>query len=65
MTTKYDLDCIVNGNDNQTNFTTQLLKLIFKADPMNTAKLAQGFPNTVHAVKHYKNTGEILDVPPD
>lgn len=65
MTIKYDLDRIVNGNDNQTNFTTQLLKLIFKADLMNKAKLARGFPNAVRTVEHYKDTGEILDLEQD
>jgi len=65
MSIKIDLDCIVNGSDNQTNFTTLLLRLIFKANPSNKAKLARGFPNAVHAVDHWHTTGEILDLNQD
>lgn len=65
MSIKIDLNIIVNGSNNQTNFTTQLLKLIFKADMINMAKIARGFPNAVQAVQHYKDTSEILDLPTD
>ena len=65
MSIKFDLDCIVNGSDNQTNFTTQLLKLIFKADQMNRAKLARAFPNAVLTVIQYQDTGEIMDLEQD
>ena len=65
MSTKIDLHFIVNGPDKQTNFTTQLIKLIFKADVTNKAKLAQGFPNAVRTVDYYMNTGEILDLDQD
>ena len=65
MSIRIDLDRIVNGSDKQTNFTTRLLKLIFTADLVNKAKLARGFPNAVHAVEHYKDTGEILDLEQD
>ena len=65
MSIKVDLHFIVNGPNNQNNFTTQLLKLIFKADLNNQVKLARGFPNAVHAVKHWQDTGEILDLAQD
>lgn len=65
MSIKLDLDRIVNGSNNQTNFTSQLLRLIFKADLTNRAKLARGFPNAVHAVEHYIDTGEILNLDQD
>lgn len=65
MSIKIDLDIIVNGSDNQTNFTTQLLRLIFKADRANMDKLKLGFPNAVEAISHYRETGDILDLPQD
>ncbi len=60
-----DLNEIVNGSDHQTNFTTQLLKLIFKADFVNIEKLRKGFPNAVKSVETFKKTGQILDLPSD
>ena len=65
MSIKIDLNCIVNGRDNQTNFTTQLLKLIMKADGLNRVKLAQTFPNAVAAVVLFQETGELRDFPTD
>lgn len=65
MSIRYDLECIVNGPDNQTNFTTQLLKLIFKADICNRRLLARGFPNAVKSVECFLITGEILDLEQD
>ena len=59
MSITYDLDDLVNGSGKQTNFTTQLLKLIFKADGGNVEKLRLGYPDVVKAVEHYKKTGEI------
>ena len=65
MSIKIDLDCIVNGPDNQTNFTSQLLKLIFKADCHHFELLRMGFPNAIKAVEHFQKTGEILDLEND
>jgi len=65
MSIKIDLDRIVNGSDSQTNFTTQLLRLIFKADSHNKALLRRVYPNAVEAVLHYQDFGEILDLPED
>ena len=65
MTIKYDLDRIINGNDNQTNFTTQLLKLIFKADAHNKELLRQGFPNAVLTIEEYRDRGIFLDLEQD
>ena len=62
MTIKIDMEIMLNGDDHQTNFTTQLLKLIFKADTPNRGKLALGFPSAVRAVEHYKRTGLIIEV---
>jgi len=61
MGIKIDMEIMLNGADNQTNFTTQLLRLIFKADRSNTEKLRLGFPLEVMAVEHYQRTGEIID----
>lgn len=67
MSLKIDMEILFNGKGRgeQTNFTTQLLKLIAKADWLNQVKLAQGFPNAVKVVKHYQATGEILNLPED
>ena len=61
MTIKIDMEIMLNGDDHQTNFTTKLLKLIFKADEFNKERLRLGFPEAVRAVEHYQKTGEILD----
>ena len=61
MSIKLDLDFLVNGADTQTNFTTQLLRLIFKADQFNKEKLRRGFPREVEAVEHYQATGDVIE----
>ena len=61
MSIVFDLHDLVNGSGKQTNFTTQLLKLIFKADYSNKERLRKGFPTAVKTVEHYQKTGEILD----
>ena len=61
MSIEVDLHFIVEGPDNQTNFRTQLLHLIFKADKGNLEKLRLGFPREVMAVEHYRLTGEIIE----
>lgn len=60
MTAQIDLYKILKGNDDQTNFTTMLLKLVFKADDFNRARLRLVFPEEVKLVEHYIATGEIL-----
>ena len=62
MSIKIDMEIMLKGGDYQTNFTTRLLKLIFKADESNKEKLRLGFPNAIKAVEHYQRTGEILDI---
>lgn len=62
MSLRFDLHEIVEGNDKQTNFSTMLLKLIFKADAHNLELLRKGSPNAVLTVKEYKNTGIITDL---
>jgi hypothetical protein len=65
MSLSIDFDHITNGSDRDTNFGSQLLRLIFKADSHNRRRLAMGFPNAVQVVDHYIETGEILDLPYD
>jgi len=65
MSLMIDMEIMLNGSDNQTNFTTQLLRLIFKADVLNKAKLRKGFPHAVETVVYYQQTGDILDLPQD
>ncbi len=62
MSIKIDMEIMLNGDDHQTNFTTKLLKLIFKADSRNKERLRLGFPQAVKVVEHYQSTGEILEV---
>lgn len=62
MSLQFDLHDLVNGSGKQTNFSTMLLKLIFKADLRNLELLRKGFPNAVSMVEHYKKTGTILDL---
>lgn len=65
MSLQYDLHEIVNGADRQTNFSTKLLKLIFKADSHNKELLRKGFPNAVSMVEEYQKTGTILNLESD
>ncbi len=65
MSIKIDLDRIVNSGDSQTNFTTQLLKLIMKADLHNKELLRKGFPNAVKTIEEYQDSGSILDLEQD
>lgn len=60
-----DMKHMVDGDDRQTNFGTMLLKLIFKADIENRARLAVSYPNAVKTVERYKETGEILNLEDD
>jgi len=65
MSLKIDMENVVNGPDNATNFGAKLIRLIFKADQSNRAKLAKGFPNAVNMVQEYKHNGTIIDLPYD
>jgi len=65
MSLKIDLDNIVNGKNDATNFSTQLMRIVFKADVINKAKLHSAYPNLVRTVQQYQETGEILDLPYD
>jgi hypothetical protein len=65
MSVAYDLHCITYGNDTQTNFTTQLLRLIFKADCFNREKLRLAFPYEVEMVESYQKTGKIKGMQPN
>ena len=62
MSLQYDLHEIVDGSDRQTNFSTLLLKLIFKADNHNKERLCKGFPNAVETVEVYQKTSIIKDL---
>ncbi len=65
MSLQFDLHEIVEGSDRQTNFTTLLLKLIFKADQRNKELLRKGFPNAVMTIEEYQKTGIIKDLKSD
>lgn len=65
MPLKIDLENIVKGRDDATNFSAQLMRIVFKVDRRNRAKLAREYPNLVRTVTEYQETGEILDLPYD
>ena len=65
MSLEVDLMNISNGNLQETNFGSQLLRLIFKADQHNKQLLQMGFPNAVAMVYRYQMHGDILDLPYD
>ncbi len=62
MPLKIDLENIVEGKNDFTNFSTQLMRIVFKADVINKAKLHTVFPNLVRTVQQYMDTGEKLDL---
>lgn len=65
MSLKIDLDNIVNGKNDATNFSAQLMRIVFKADSRNIFKLRNEYPNLVKTVLGFHETGEILDLPYD
>jgi len=65
MTLKIDLENIVEGKNDATNFSTQLMRIVFKADRRNKGKLRREYPNLVQTVGMYQETGEKLDLPYD
>ena len=60
MTIQYDLHDLMEGSGRQWDFSTQLLKLILKADDNNKELLRLGFPEAVTLVEHWQITGEIV-----
>lgn len=65
MSLKIDLENIVEGDNDATNFNAQLMRLVFKADHGNKAKLRLVYPNLVRTVEAYQWSGEKLDLPDD
>lgn len=65
MSLKIDLENIIEGRDDATHFSAQLMRIVFKADRVNTEKLRQVYPNLVATVERYQETGEKLDLPYD
>ncbi len=65
MSLKDDLENIVEGRNDATNFATQLIRIVFKADVINKAKLHTVFPNLVRTVQTFMDTGKKLDLPYD
>ena len=65
MSLKNDLENIVEGKNDATNFASQLMRIVFKADAINKAKLRTVFPNLVRTVQTFMDTGKQLDLPYD
>lgn len=65
MTLKIDLENIVEGKNDATNFSTQLMRIVFKADVINRVKLCSVYPNLVCTVRTFMDTGKKLDLPYD
>lgn len=65
MSLKIDLENIVRGKNDATNFSAQLMRIVFKADLTNKVKLYTVYPNLVKIVEQYQKSGEILDLPYD
>ena len=61
----YDLKNIVEGKNDATNFATQLMRIVFKSDMANKAKLRTVYPNLVRTVTTFMETGEKLNLPYD
>lgn len=62
MSLKIDLENIVEGKNDATNFSAQLMRVVFKADFANKGKLRQVYPNLVETVERYQKAGEKLDL---
>ena len=60
-----DLENVVYGNENATNFHALLFRLLLKADNHNLELLRKGFPNAVSMVERYKKSGLIWNLPYD
>ncbi|MBA7570536.1 hypothetical protein ES708_12288 [subsurface metagenome] len=53
---------VLQGRDDATNFTAQLLRLIRRADERHLEMIRKVFPNAVRVYEHWFNTEEILDL---
>ena len=62
MSLEVDFRNVLNGRNDINNFNSELIRLIWRADRINRAKLKQVYPNAVKMVEHYKKTGEILEL---
>jgi len=62
---KIDLENITEHGNDHTNFGTEMLRLVMKADLLNMALLRHSFPNAVKTVEEWRETGEIPDLPYD
>ena len=65
MPLKIDLENIVEGKNDATNFSAQLMRVVFKADVVNKAKLYTAYPNLVRTVQSFMESGVKLDMPYD
>ena len=65
MSLKNDLENIVDGKNDATNFSAQLMRIVFKADRANKWRLNRVYPNLVTTVHRYQTAGEKLDLPYD
>lgn len=65
MSLQIDLENIVDGKNDATNFAAQLMRVVFKADSANKGRLRLVYPNLVETVETYQQTGEKLDLPYD
>ena len=65
MSLRNDLENIVEGKNDATNFSAQLMRVVFKADSANKWRLRQQYPNLVNTVARYQTTSEKLDLPYD
>jgi len=65
MSLKNDLENIVEGKNDGTNFSTQLMRIVFKADSANKSRLRQVYPNLVNTVHRFQSTGTKLNLPYD
>ena len=65
MSLKNDLENIVDGKNDATNFSAQLMRIVFKADLANKSRLIQVYRNLVATVDTYQRIGVKLDLPYD
>ena len=65
MSLKNDLENIVEGKNDATNFSAQLMRIVFKADSANKWRLRQVYPNLVNTVEMFQQTGQKRDLPYD
>jgi hypothetical protein len=62
MSLKNDLENIVEGKNDATNFAAQLMRVVFKADSANKWRLRQQYRNLVKTVTRFQTTGDKLDL---